>query len=57
VAEALTADRPYRGTVLEIMGRDAGTKLDPTVFRALEGFLPERQAAVAERGAAQAVAA
>jgi len=62
VAEALTADRPYRGpldvgTVLEIMGRDAGTKLDPTVFRALEGVLPERQAAVAERGAAQPVAA
>jgi HD-GYP domain-containing protein (c-di-GMP phosphodiesterase class II) len=50
VAEALSADRPYRGrldteTVLEIMGRDAGTKLDATVFAALEDYLPERQAA------------
>jgi putative nucleotidyltransferase with HDIG domain len=51
VAEALSADRPYRGpldaaTVLEIMGRDAGTKLDATVFAALEAYLPERQSAL-----------
>jgi HD-GYP domain-containing protein (c-di-GMP phosphodiesterase class II) len=52
VAEALSADRPYRGpldaaTVLEIMGRDAGKKLDATVFAALEDHLPQRQAALA----------
>ena len=62
VAEALTADRPYRGpldvaTVLEIMGRDAGTKLDATVFRALEALLPERQGAIAAGRAALPVAA
>jgi HD-GYP domain-containing protein (c-di-GMP phosphodiesterase class II) len=48
VAEALSADRPYRGpldaeTVLEIMRRHAGTKLDATAFAALEDYLPERQ--------------
>jgi HD-GYP domain-containing protein (c-di-GMP phosphodiesterase class II) len=48
VAEALSADRPYRGpldpeTVLEIMRRDAGTKLDATALAALEDYLPERQ--------------
>jgi HD-GYP domain-containing protein (c-di-GMP phosphodiesterase class II) len=52
VAEALGADRPYRGpldaaTVLEIMGRDAGTKLDATVFAALEAYLPEHRTALA----------
>jgi putative nucleotidyltransferase with HDIG domain len=52
VAEALSADRPYRGpldaaTVLEIMARDAGTKLDATVLAALEDHLPARQAALA----------
>ena len=48
-AAALSAERPYRGpvdaaTVLEIMGRAAGRKLDATVFGALEACLPERQA-------------
>jgi len=28
------------------MGRDAGTKIDTTVFRALEAYLPERHAAL-----------
>jgi len=50
IAEALSAERPYRGpldpaTVVEIMSRDAGTKIDATVFRALEAYLPERRAA------------
>ena len=50
--------RPARpATVLEIMGRDAGTKLDTTVFRALEAFLPERQGAIAAGRAALPVAA
>ena len=45
VAEALSADRPYRESltpeqVLEIMRRDAGTKLDPVAFAALEAWLP-----------------
>jgi hypothetical protein len=31
--------------VVEIMSRDAGTKIDATVFRALEAYLPERRAA------------
>jgi HD-GYP domain-containing protein (c-di-GMP phosphodiesterase class II) len=40
VAEALSADRPYRAglapdVVLEIMARDAGPKLDPDAFTAL----------------------
>jgi HD-GYP domain-containing protein (c-di-GMP phosphodiesterase class II) len=61
VAEALTADRPYRGpldaeTVLELMGRDAGTKLDATVFAALEGYLPERRAALTAAGVEPAAA-
>src|SRR6185436_17881390 len=38
-------------TVLEIMGRDAGTKIDTTVFRALEAYLPERRAAPAAAAA------
>lgn len=57
IAEALSADRPYRGrldpeTVLEIMGRDAGDRIDATVFRALEAYLPERTAALATATAA-----
>jgi HD-GYP domain-containing protein (c-di-GMP phosphodiesterase class II) len=57
VAEALSAERPYRGaldpaTVLEIMRRDAGTKLDATVFAALEGHLPKRHATPAAATAA-----
>jgi HD-GYP domain-containing protein (c-di-GMP phosphodiesterase class II) len=56
VAEALSAERPYRGaldpgTVLEIMRRDAGTKLDGTVFATLEGHLPERHATLAAAAA------
>jgi HD-GYP domain-containing protein (c-di-GMP phosphodiesterase class II) len=62
VAEALTADRPYRSpldaeTVLEIMAREAGTKLDATVFAALEGYLPARQAGIAPERADTPVAA
>jgi HD-GYP domain-containing protein (c-di-GMP phosphodiesterase class II) len=57
VAEALSADRPYRGpldaaTVLEIIGRDAGTKLDATAFAALEDYLPGRRALLALPAAA-----
>jgi hypothetical protein len=33
--------------VLEIMRRDAGTKLDATAFAALEAYLPERAGAAA----------
>ena len=45
VAEALSAERPYRGaqdpaTVLEIMRHDAGRGLDAAVFAALEHVLP-----------------
>ncbi|MEA2146952.1 MAG: hypothetical protein QOG59_2539, partial [Solirubrobacteraceae bacterium] len=45
VAEALSADRPYRPAlspddVLEIMRPDAGHRLDPEVFDALEQVLP-----------------
>jgi HD-GYP domain-containing protein (c-di-GMP phosphodiesterase class II) len=45
VAEALSADRPYRSAlspddVLDIMRRDAGPRLDPDVFAALEQVLP-----------------
>jgi HD-GYP domain-containing protein (c-di-GMP phosphodiesterase class II) len=52
VAEALSAERPYREAlppekVLEIMRRDAGTKLDPVVFEALEQLLPGGAAAYA----------
>ena len=55
VAEALSAERPYRAAlppdeVLSIMRRDAGTKLDPVVFEALEqllpGYAPVREPAV-----------
>jgi hypothetical protein len=38
--------------VLEIMGRDAGTKLDATVFAALEEYLPDRAAGMTARTAA-----
>ena len=45
VAEALMADRPYRGAlpiddVLTIVRRDADTKLDGDVVDALEDVLP-----------------
>ncbi len=45
VAEALSADRPYRGPlpcdeVLAIMRRDVGTHFDATAFAALEERLP-----------------
>jgi putative nucleotidyltransferase with HDIG domain len=45
VAEALSADRPYRealtpDVVLDIMRREAGTALDARVFEALEQVLP-----------------
>jgi HD-GYP domain-containing protein (c-di-GMP phosphodiesterase class II) len=45
VAEALSADRPYRAAltpdvVLDIMRREAGTALDARVFEALEQVLP-----------------
>jgi HD-GYP domain-containing protein (c-di-GMP phosphodiesterase class II) len=48
VAEALSAERPYRAAlppdqVLEIMRRDAGPKLDPVVFAALEQLLPAHE--------------
>jgi putative nucleotidyltransferase with HDIG domain len=50
VAEALSADRPYRPAlspddVLVIMRRDAGPRLDPDVFAALEQVLPAWRAA------------
>ena len=49
VAEALSAERPYRPAlgpdeVLRIMRRDAGRKLDPEAFAALEEALPARAA-------------
>jgi putative nucleotidyltransferase with HDIG domain len=45
VAEALSADRPYRPAlapddVLDVMRRDAGPRLDGNVFEALEEVLP-----------------
>jgi putative nucleotidyltransferase with HDIG domain len=48
VAEALTAERPYRGAMpaddaLAIMRRDAGTSLDACAFEACEAWLPTRQ--------------
>ncbi|QEC48486.1 HD domain-containing protein [Baekduia soli] len=54
VAEALSAERPYRGPlapgeVLAIMRRDAGTALDAGVFAALEAALPAWSAAPARR--------
>lgn len=61
VAEALSAERPYRGSlttteVLEIMGRDAGTKLDSAAFEALRTVLPQwrGEAPSAERQASAA---
>lgn len=53
VAEALSADRPYRPAlspdeVLEIMHRDAGRALDPDAFAALRQVLPAWTPAVVE---------
>ena len=50
VAEALTADRPYRAgmpidEVLATVRRDAGTKLDGSAVEALADVLSERTAA------------
>jgi putative nucleotidyltransferase with HDIG domain len=47
VAEALSADRPYRSAlgpdeVLDIMSREAGRALDPDAFAALAQVLPAR---------------
>jgi putative nucleotidyltransferase with HDIG domain len=47
VAEALTAERPYRAAlpvdeVLSIMRAEAGTRLDEKAFAALEAWLPGR---------------
>jgi HD-GYP domain-containing protein (c-di-GMP phosphodiesterase class II) len=47
VAEALSAERPYRSAlepeqVLGIMRAEAGTRLDPVAFEALEEHLPAR---------------
>jgi putative nucleotidyltransferase with HDIG domain len=47
VAEALTAERPYRAAlpvdeVLSIMRAEAGTRLDAKAFAALEAWLPGR---------------
>jgi putative nucleotidyltransferase with HDIG domain len=55
VAEALSADRPYRSAlhpddVLDIMRRDAGPRLDPDVFAALEQVLPGWSSAKRPRG-------
>jgi HD-GYP domain-containing protein (c-di-GMP phosphodiesterase class II) len=52
VAEALTAERPYRAAlpvdeVLSIMRAEAGTRLDAQAFAALELWLPSRGALVA----------
>ena len=52
VAEALSADRPYRPAfspdeVLRIVGRAAGRKLDPDACQALEDVLPAWLADVA----------
>jgi HD-GYP domain-containing protein (c-di-GMP phosphodiesterase class II) len=49
VAEALSAERPYRGAlapgeVLDIMRAEAGTRLDATAFEALEEHLPAHAA-------------
>ena len=61
VAEALSADRPYRAAldsheVLAIMRQDAGTKLDGDVFLALEEYLPRYLATPAGRDVAVAAA-
>ena len=50
VAEALTAERPYRaalplGEVFAIIDSDAGAKLDATVVDALHAWLPQRAGA------------
>ncbi|MEA2364352.1 MAG: hypothetical protein QOD71_3497 [Thermoleophilaceae bacterium] len=55
VAEALSADRPYRAAlspdeVLEIMSREAGTKIDAEAFEALVTLMTDPR--VAERVAA-----
>jgi HD-GYP domain-containing protein (c-di-GMP phosphodiesterase class II) len=52
VAEALTAERPYRAAlpvddVLCIMRAEAGTRLDAQAFAALEAWLPSRVRALA----------
>ena len=52
VAEALTAQRPYRAAlpaeeVLSIMRAEAGTRLDAQAFAALETWLPGRTRALA----------
>jgi putative nucleotidyltransferase with HDIG domain len=52
VAEALTAERPYRAglpvqEVLSIMRAEAGTRLDEQAFAALEAWLPRRDRALA----------
>jgi putative nucleotidyltransferase with HDIG domain len=51
VAEALTAERPYRAAlpveeVLAIMRAEAGTRFDARAFAALEGWLPNRDRAL-----------
>lgn len=50
VAEALTAERPYRAAlplpeVFAIIDRDAGPKLDATVVDVLHAWLPQRAGA------------
>ena len=52
VAEALTAERPYRAAlpvdeVLSIMRAEAGTRLDAQAFAALEAWLPSHVRALA----------
>ena len=52
VAEALTAERPYRAAlpvdeVLAIMRAEAGTRLDAQAFAALEAWLPSHVCALA----------
>jgi HD-GYP domain-containing protein (c-di-GMP phosphodiesterase class II) len=56
VFDAITADRPYRGPIpvpqaLEIMGRMAGSALDPVVLEALRQSLDELIALTAEAAA------
>ena len=52
VAEALTAERPYRAAlpvdeVLSIMRAEAGARLDARAFAALEAWLPSHVPALA----------
>jgi putative nucleotidyltransferase with HDIG domain len=52
VAEALSAERPYRGAlpvdeVLSIIGRDAGSRLDADCVAALTAWLPSRGSVLA----------